>query len=676
MSRVAHDLWVGIYALVTVIVLNVLIPHTPQGKEFDAAPLGDVASAIGAAGVAPHDVLPTAGRVLAVILAVAYCAACVAVAGFASFRTPPTDRGSSTPYWLAFLCVLSALGLAIGSWAQMALTYATIAVLLLAAAFSQQSPAVHRRHLRIAKSKYAIHGRRLLLAIGAAIFVVTCTPGEVRFARDVTGFALLYAGLGFWTLLFTLVFISWPRRAPKLRMSLWLVPVGWAAFCGIFNDNHALRTVPETTPRVALADRAQSWLAAHCPPPRSCTVRFVAAQGGGQRAAFWTVLALQRLNEIRVPGEPAFDDTVFAASGVSGGAIGITAYYLARETDPASLAGAARYRARVNELVSDDNLAPIMGSFAFGNFLQFFVPFPVPLPGFDRAIRFDTGLEETWAHALARAPNRLAAPFASPRDGPALFLNGTNVETGRRVVISDVAVGGDAASSAYSLFDLVPSVPTSTAMHLASRFAYVNPHATVWTPAGAAWGRIVDGGYYDNDGLSTAVDVMQQSRTAFGAALHGRAATFELYYISNNPDADDALDFAGSPVPLPVPLGAKLVPAESELRAPLDALQHGETAFQGAALRALANPPKDGATPSPFTVYEVSLARLAAARVEHHDSRYRSFFCDWKPALGWWLSERSKDLMRDLVATYDTRGSAPTVAPKALCDSTASRSGS
>src|SRR5438046_1523930 len=82
-------------------------------------------------------------------------------------------------------------------------------------------------------------------------------------------------------------------------------------------------------------------------------------------------------------------------------------------------------------------LAPTLAKLVGPDFAQWFVPGPVR--SFDRA----WALEDSWAAAYREATGRdtLAEPFLDAWPGPssgvpALLLNGTHVQTGRRLVAS------------------------------------------------------------------------------------------------------------------------------------------------------------------------------------------------------------------------------------------------
>jgi hypothetical protein len=120
---------------------------------------------------------------------------------------------------------------------------------------------------------------------------------------------------------------------------------------------------------------------------------------------------------------------------------------------------------------------------------------------------------------------------------PLLLLNGTSVDTGRRVIASELAPSfrpdGDKAQDrrlfpqAYDLFETLslpppgpdstpadatsaPDIRISTAATLSARFPIVSPYGGLQNPdhrVKQMADRVVDGGYFENDGVTTAYEL-------------------------------------------------------------------------------------------------------------------------------------------------------------------------
>ena len=120
----------------------------------------------------------------------------------------------------------------------------------------------------------------------------------------------------------------------------------------------------------------------------------------------------------------------------------------------------------------------------------------------------------------------------------------TWVETGKRVIASNVRIVGDTQSPTHSdaidFFDTVQKdVPLSTAVHNSARFMYVSPAGTLKTPDGETWGHLVDGGYFENSGATTVFEILREIERSVDPALWTRIVPVVLM-ITNKPGLDDS----------------------------------------------------------------------------------------------------------------------------------------
>ena len=91
---------------------------------------------------------------------------------------------------------------------------------------------------------------------------------------------------------------------------------------------------------------------------------------------------------------------------------------------------------------------------------------------------------------------------------PGLFLNTTWSETGERGVIGSSRLC--APSVALDILDTIgPSldVPWSTAISLSARFPVISPGGQI-SDVGGPCGHCIDGGYHDNTGIQTALEII------------------------------------------------------------------------------------------------------------------------------------------------------------------------
>ncbi|WP_298241484.1 patatin-like phospholipase family protein [uncultured Bradyrhizobium sp.] len=322
------------------------------------------------------------------------------------------------------------------------------------------------------------------------------------------------------------------------------------------NDNHTIRTLDGPPPASGL-DSATSeftrWLSLR--PDRDqfkqdYPVYVVAARGGGIYAAYQSAIFLARLQDLC----PAFRHHLFAISGVSGGSIGASVLSSALATVPQKEAGTtacpkiAAYLDQksalnagleepgpneqyVRNVLSADLLSPLLASTLFGDFLQRFIFHPIG--PFDRARALELSLES--AARSGAMPGPLEQPFMSHWQAngsrPALLLNSTDAASGRRVVFSPFTFGTETSGGnvdSLSFFQSLKSsdsgqassipinVRLSTAAFVSARFPWVSPAATVLATdplsPRANKMRLVDGGYFENSGVDTAMDLIDALR--------------------------------------------------------------------------------------------------------------------------------------------------------------------
>jgi hypothetical protein len=361
------------------------------------------------------------------------------------------------------------------------------------------------------------------------------------------------------------------RRGIPLLMLLMLMSVSLHALH--LNNNHRVRQYsamsthqrPATPPAENRPDfdaYAQAWLRSRCAPQRTCPVIVVSTEGGGLRSAAWTAMVLSRLtalvDQIAPPnsGEPLFERYVFAASGVSGGSLGLATYVVALQTPPHTGLSAESLS---DQTLNHDFLAPMMANAWFVDFTQRW------LPG---ALFDDRGraLTRAWEQAAEeQGMSAFAQPFAAlyehadgsvKTDVPALFFNSTTVGEGWRFVQSPFRPY--TTSPWTTAFDgsqwLDPRIPLSEVVLNSARFTYLSPAGTLQTtktpPPVPTSLQLVDGGYFENSGTTTLLEVIQLLRKA--AAKQGQRLQVIVLHISNDPTLHDFVDTHNSNDPLPL----------------------------------------------------------------------------------------------------------------------------
>jgi hypothetical protein len=301
----------------------------------------------------------------------------------------------------------------------------------------------------------------------------------------------------------------------------WRLPIlsllALLAFLASFsNDNHAIRQLPAPSPaRPTLNAGLDAWytnMTNAYPRENPHPLYIVAAEGGGIRAGYWTALVLANLQD----HNKNFANHLFAISGVSGGSLGGAAF-VGLLTEP----GTNAYVARVNQMLGQDFLAPLVGKMLYPDLCQRFLFWPFVFPSWDRA----RALEQAWEHSINPATpwnNCFTNSFTGLYQAaelnninnthlPALFLNGTDVENGRRIITSNLKFSENTnfldARDGLTNGDGELSLRLSTAAHESARFTYFSPAGRF--PDGS---HIVDGGYFENYGAQTAHDLLDVVR--------------------------------------------------------------------------------------------------------------------------------------------------------------------
>jgi predicted acylesterase/phospholipase RssA len=273
------------------------------------------------------------------------------------------------------------------------------------------------------------------------------------------------------------------------------------ALSSLTNDNHNIRYLKgaKPSPGPLLEDQFSGWYSNLCatfPTEAPHPVILVATAGGGIRAAFWTGTVLGELQD----RNPNFAAHVFAISGVSGGSLGAAVFDAMLKKG-----GVQSYKQSAQGVLSHDFLSPALAYMLFPDMVQRFVP--VPIRRFDRARALEKGWEKGWEKTMG---DRLfGMDFKSLwQDNsawsiPSLFLNGTSVETGNRMISSNVQIDAGFIDCEDVDHLLAAPIALSTAVHMSARFTYVSPAGRF--PNGE---HIVDGGYVENSGAATVSDVL------------------------------------------------------------------------------------------------------------------------------------------------------------------------
>ena len=281
-------------------------------------------------------------------------------------------------------------------------------------------------------------------------------------------------------------------------------------------------------------------------------IYIVSAQGGGITTAYHAALTLSRLQD----SFPDFASHIFAISGVSGGSFGTAVFSsLVKETSSSATKdnkqatkdnkqatkdnkqatkdnkqatkdnkqnlGALAKKA--HDVLNNDFLSPLLSAGLFPDFIQRFLPaIPILSEGVDRARGLEYAFEQGWDRSQdnkdynPQKDNPLRNSYYEhwKPDGtaPALILNTTVVETGERLVLSPFKIDLPDLKDIRTVTCEKDKIdfPLSTAAILSARFSVVTPAG--WFNRCGSDGnpqkaRLVDGGYFENSGITTAYEI-------------------------------------------------------------------------------------------------------------------------------------------------------------------------
>jgi hypothetical protein len=513
----------------------------------------------------------------------------------------------------------------------------------------------------------------VLLPIMAALSIAVIVTGSilalispVRFGTLLGGGAIAFIALG--SIIpagSALNLFAIKRRFPLVPALLILL-----ALFSLWNDNHFVRQTSDEPLRAEPAAEFERW-AQRLPASGADDghpLIIVTTAGGGLRAAYWTTTVLGAMQD----HVPRFSDHLFAISGVSGGSLGATIFttllagrdlITCENGQPPAL---ACFEQAGQNVLSQDFLGPTIMSLLYTDFMQRFLPVAI-LP--DRA----AALEDSWALSWSdQTPDaikgRLAGGFTALwRDAamrgdwlPALLLNGTLREDGKRVVTSHLRVGSDIFPSTYDFFDLhcaaredgirqARDVPVVSAIMNSTRFPYLTPAGTMRNCHQPGINHILDGGYFENFGAVTALDMLNWAVAEAGRKqVPIRPVIIQIVSNPVSPLSREVAPFQfpaqenGNATPALPPAGSTFL---SELFSPIDGIFETRSArgvlaavhLRDRIAQLAADPP------SPY-IGEPLYVRLELMDVAGADA----------PSLGWVLSDNSRRLIRNQIVCIGT----------------------
>ena len=282
----------------------------------------------------------------------------------------------------------------------------------------------------------------------------------------------------------------------------------------------------------------------------------VVTAGGGIQSAAWTAQVMQGLEEQTKDWKTTkFSDSVTLMSGVSGGANGAM-FYLNLYHPKQNPAFDGTGLENLVKTASEDSLDSVAWALVFRDLPRIFFPY---LNVRDEAKLRDRGymLEQAW-----QKHGNVQGNLADWREGvaeglrPAAIFNSTIDETGEPLVLATTDMQDTALPSPgfcskpekntanntpdrRSFYRLYPKtdLPVVTAVRLASTFPYVTPAARALSPCPEY--HMIDGGYYDNYGVSSAIAWLEEAFTEL--QNQGKSLPEDVLFVQIRSFPDDAL---------------------------------------------------------------------------------------------------------------------------------------
>ena len=368
----------------------------------------------------------------------------------------------------------------------------------------------------------------LLSAVGAAglcILIYSFLP--IRWLQTVGSVHLITMSFGCWiAILYFIVYLD--KRAPYLFLKYILL--GIILFMSYIDQDHPVRSEQSPgykKPDANVVEYFNNWFAQqHFDTARSVPVFFVSAEGGACRSGYWTSMVLASLEDAL----PGFNKHVFSYSSVSGGTLGVNAFNAICKWKE-HIKDTISYTDAVKKFYHNDFLSAVTGRMVFAEAFNTFSPRMVER--FDRASSIEKSWEEAF-DAMGGDYNPMRAAFNEVTgDGPAVFINSTQVETGKRALLSNVNIDDVYFSDVVNLQEeLNANVHYSTAILFSARFPFISPAGAVQPREKSTRRHYVDGGYFENMGNITNMEILSAVKSY--AAAHKIKMTPYVLLISND----------------------------------------------------------------------------------------------------------------------------------------------
>jgi len=358
---------------------------------------------------------------------------------------------------------------------------------------------------RVRSGHVAAAVRLALLTVAYIAIGIAFRPSKV--AADNQPAALFYA-------LFLITLLAWLTSGLGFFLDRFRIPVLTTALffslvTGMIHTDHKFR-IDRLAQQPSYQDLSpsgviKSWTVSRGDPHKPVVV--VATAGGGIQAAAWTAQVLTGVQ--RDCGEK-FSSSLLLVSSVSGGSAGAMYFLAAYNGESGAFSPDPRVLQEIEDNASRSSLSAIGWGLLYPDLLR-----TVPVAGTLVPETFDRGwaLENAWITGWKQPPN-ISDWRANVAQGrrPAVIFNATAAESGQRFVTASTDTKDNPGvvqfAKSYAGWDM----PVATAARLSATFPFVSPITRAsTTDKSLPRFHVADGGYYDNSGVLSAVDWLDQA---------------------------------------------------------------------------------------------------------------------------------------------------------------------
>ena len=378
-------------------------------------------------------------------------------------------------------------------------------------------------------------------------------------------------------LCFFLYRTKFEKADPHSLWKLLITPQVYSLFALVyFLIVFSAKAIPENTaqnapigPYVSFHEYVLNWSNGRVMENDEFPIVFIATAGGGLRAAVWTTSVLEKLAE----GSDLFLDRTFSVSAVSGGSLGAVSFYASLKRSPNGLLlerECLQPTLNKEEFVSEttfagnclreffkrNSLSPVIAATFFYHPMQW-------VRDRGRTQQLFASWKQNWMAVMQ--DQSIEEPLIGFGDAiyPLFALNATVAESGQRFVFSNVRIPNSIVNGHFLSWEMeaegmsmieaagysatFPIISRPQPIHVACNSAahqYLlgenhkksceeNPEYS-----STRWGHITDGGYFENFGARTVIDIARHTLDMWEAlSLPGKPVPI-IIQISSDPSLD------------------------------------------------------------------------------------------------------------------------------------------